>query len=60
MTLGHHTKINNIKNAVKSKKNPQAVFRTIPKCEKVRVKLMLKYRNIPRILRRISKLKLKC
>ena len=58
MTIGHHTKINNIKDNVK--KNQQAVFRTIPKCEKLRVKLMFKYRSKPRILRRISKLKLKC
>ena len=47
-----------------SEKNKKASFKSalakFSKCNKLRVKMMIKYRNRPRLLRRISKLTLDC
>ena len=40
--------------------SPKAALESFSKCQKLRVKLMIKYRNRPRLLRRISKLTLEC
>ena len=62
MTVRNHDGIRNIQR----KNDQQAVstFKTalekISKCNKLQRKLMIKYRNRPRLLRRISKLQLEC
>ena len=62
MTVRNHDDIRNIQR--KSDQQGGSSFKTalekFSKCNKLRRKLMIKYRNRPRLLRRISKLQLEC
>ena len=62
MTVRNHDDIRNIqrKSDQQDGSSFKAALEKFSKCNKLRRKLMIKYRNRPRLLRRISKLQLEC
>ena len=63
MTFGYHDSAQTLKQKIKPDlevKLSRNIYESFSKCQKLRVKLMIKHRHKPRLLRRLANLTLEC